>query len=569
MPSSLPVPGVDSIHGEPTHRWPLRHAARTGRFLAWLLALFCLRGVDPGRAAEGNRGACGDQGDGTYANPILPGDFSDPDVIRVGDNYYFITSTFQYSPGMAVMQSKDLVNWRYLGHCIPDMTQIGPELNWNRMNRYNRGVYAGALRWHDGKFWMFTTTMDEGVFMTTATDPAGPWAPLVKLTGGAGWGDRGWDDPCPFWDDDGQAYLVLSKPGKEWWTHLFKMSADGKTLDSASDAVVDNYRGSEGNKIYKFDGLYYIFHNQIDGPGNRTGVFLRSKSLQGPWEKKLFLYGDGPQRDREPNQGGLVQTPGGSWWFITHQGRGGFFDGRPSSLLPVKWVDGWPTVDAPTPRSTMVWRHKKPVDGFPVLLPQSSDEFAAGSLAPQWEWNYQPRADNWSLAERPGFLRLKAFPPLRKGDLFKAGNTLTQRVMGYEGGEVTVKLDPSGMADGQVAGLTFFWKDFAILGVAQRGGVRRVQLNVNGTVTDGPELPSSTGALWLRAEIDDQAVCTFAYSLDGKTFTPTGGSFALGWHNYRGARVGVCCYNDDAEAGSVDVDWFHYTYRGVGPAPTH
>ena len=542
---------------------------RPGRedFLGVLAACvsFYLGGADPGRAAEGNRGACGDQGDGTYANPILPGDFSDPDVIRVGDNYYFITSTFQYSPGMAVMQSKDLVNWRYLGHCIPDVTQIGPELNWDRMNRYNRGVYAGALRWHDGRFWMFTTTMDEGVFMTTATDPAGPWAPLVKLTGGAGWDGKGWDDPCPLWDDDGQAYLLLSKPGQEWWTHLFKMNADGKTLDPASDVVVDKYKGSEGNKIYKFDGLYYIFHNQIDGPGNRTGVFLRSKNLAGPWEKKPFLFGDGPQREREPNQGGLVQTPGGSWWFITHQGRGGFFDGRPSSLLPVKWVDGWPTVDAPTAGSAMVWRHRKPVDGFPALLPQSSDEFAEGSLAPQWEWNYQPRAEKWSLAERPGFLRLKAFRPLRKGDFFKAGNTLTQRVMGYEGGEVTMKMDPGGMADGQMAGLTFFWKDFAILGVAQRGGVRRVQLDVNGSVTAGPELPSAAGALWLRAEIDDHAVCAFAYSLDGKTFTPIGGNFALGWHNYRGARVGVCCYNDDAEAGAVDVDWFHYTYGGVGP----
>ena len=120
------------------------------------------------RADIGNHGAWGDQGDGTYKNPILPGDFSDPDVIRVGSDYYLITSTFQYSPGMAVMQSKDLVNWKYIGHCVDDLTQIGPELNWDRMNRYNRGIYAGALRYHDGKFWMFFTTMDEGVFLTTA-----------------------------------------------------------------------------------------------------------------------------------------------------------------------------------------------------------------------------------------------------------------------------------------------------------------------------------------------------------------------------------------------------------------
>ena len=137
------------------------------------LAVLCYFTV-PATADTGNRGAWGDQGDGTYKNPVLPGDFSDPDVIRVGNDYFFITSTFQYSPGMAVMQSKDLVNWRYLGHCVSDLTQIGPELNWDRMNRYNRGIYAGALRYHDDRFWMFFTTMDEGVFLSTATNAAGP-----------------------------------------------------------------------------------------------------------------------------------------------------------------------------------------------------------------------------------------------------------------------------------------------------------------------------------------------------------------------------------------------------------
>jgi beta-xylosidase len=201
-----------------------------------------------------------------------------------------------------------------------------------------------------------------------------------------------------------------------------------------------------------------------------------------------------------------------------------------------------------------------------VTLPQSSDEFSAAALGPQWEWNFQPRAEKWSLTERPGFLRLQAFPPLQKGNFFKAGNTLTQRMIGYEGGEVTVKCDPSGMAEGQVAGLVLFWRDYAILGAVQRGGVRRVELDNNGVVTAGPELPPASFALWLRAKISDQAVCTFAYSLDGQVFTPIGGSFALGWDNYRGSRVGVCTYNDEATAGALDVDWFHYTYRGLGPA---
>ena len=192
------------------------------------------------------------------------------------------------------------------------------------MNRYNRGVYAGSLRYHDGRYWMFTTTPNEGIFMTTALDPAGPWSPLVKLSGGKDWDDRGWDDCCPLWDDGGQAYLVISNPGQKqkWWTHLFKMSADGRSIDPASDFVVDDHPGSEGNKIYKINGLYCIFHNHIDGPNNRTGVFMRAKSLRGPWEKNFSstamarsMSASRTRADwcRRPPVRGGSSPPGGGW----------------------------------------------------------------------------------------------------------------------------------------------------------------------------------------------------------------------------------------------------------------
>jgi len=534
------------------------------------------------RADVGNRGAWGDQGDGTFKNPVLPGDFSDPDVIRVGSDYYFITSTFQYSPGMAVLHSKDLVNWQFLSHCVADLTQLGPELNWDRMNRYNRGIYAGAIRFHDGKFWVFFTTMDEGVFMTTATNAAGPWSPVARI-----WDKPGFDDPCPFWDDDGQAYLLLSTPGKQWWTHIFKMSRDGKTIDITSEKILDNYQSSEGNKIYKINGTYYVFHNEYHRSQNvRVGVMLRAKSLDGPWEKKTILE-DSPERyDRQPNQGGLVQTSGGDWWFITHQGRGengeeyhrarrgdadaaelramdtvGTYDGRPSSLLPVKWVDGWP-IPGPLDKNgagNITWTAPKPVKGFPIQVPQSSDDFRDSKLGPQWEWNYQPRADKWSLTARPGWLRLEAFAPLVKGDFFKAGDTLTQRVMGTDGGTVQVRLDASGMADGQIGGLLFFWKNFAQIGVAQKAGRRNLVLNENGIITEGPGL-SVTNFAWVRATIDDQGGCTFAYSLDGKSFTAIGSRFAFGWHNYRGTRLGLLTYNDLGEHGHLDFGDFYYDY---------
>ena len=153
--------------------------------------------------AWGEWNTWGDQGTGIYHNPVLPADYSDIDCIRVGTDYYAISSTFQFSPGMVILQSKDLVNWRILGHAVTDLTQIGPELNWDRMNRYGKGIWAGSIRYHDNRFWIYFGTPDEGYFMTTATDPAGPWEPLHRVMN-----EPGWDDCCPFWDDDGQGYFI-------------------------------------------------------------------------------------------------------------------------------------------------------------------------------------------------------------------------------------------------------------------------------------------------------------------------------------------------------------------------
>lgn len=226
------------------------------------------------------------------------------------------------------------------------------------------------------------------------------------------------------------------------------------------------------------------------------------------------------------------------------------------------WTNGWPVpglIDR-NGAGTISWSAKKPISGFPIQVPQSDDEFSTPTLAPQWEWNYQPRAENWSLTERPGWLRLHAFKPLRLGDFFKAGNTLTQRIMSCGGGEVVVKMDATGMADGQTAGLCFFWKEFCTLGVVQQNGVRRIELDNAGTNTIGGQMNSGTTNVWCKAVIDDKGSSTFFWSLDGTSFTSIGGSFKFGWGNYRGTRLGVYSYNNEAESGFVDVDFFHYTY---------
>jgi beta-xylosidase len=531
--------------------------------LKLLLVLPCLI------ADTGNRGAWGDQGDGTFKNPILPGDFSDPDVIRVGDDYYLVTSTFQYSPGIAILHSKDMVNWEYLGHALPDPTKLGKGMNWDEMKEYGKGVYACSIRYHDGRFWIYTTTLNHGIFMTSAPSINGPWDPPTLV-----WKETWCDDDCPFWDDDGQAYLVYSDIGKGWFTHLVKMSSDGKSLDLSSDRVIDDFKTSEGNKIYKINGTYYIFHNEVRGPGNRVGMMLRSRNIWGPYEKKEILHGSGPLNEREPNQGALVENKDGSWWFFTHQGNGDY-EGRPTHLLSVQWIDGWPIpgkIDE-SGAGNLVWSYKKPIAGFPKQALQTDDEFSDATLSPQWEWNYHPRMEKWSLTERPGFLRLYAFQPIdqnlyNKGKkpgkgitdpFYLAGNSLTQRVIGYSGGEVVTKMDVAGMSDGQTAGLALFHGKCARIQVIQQQGVRTIQLTNNEVVTPGPVLKGNE--IWLKAEINDKAEASFAYSLDGKKFEPLGDKFTLGWALYRGTRIALFTYNTLTDTGTVDFDWFHYHYR--------
>ncbi|KOX34221.1 hypothetical protein ADK67_04005 [Saccharothrix sp. NRRL B-16348] len=513
--------------------------------------------LPPGTAAASfSDGKWGDQGDGTYANPIIPADLSDWDCIRVGADYYGITSTFGYSPGMAVLHSKDLVNWRTIGGAVDDLTRIGPELNWDRMNRYGRGVWAGALRHHAGRYWLYFNTPDEGFFMTSAPSPTGPWEPLHSV-----WRTTGWNDVCPFWDDDGQGYLVTTHYADAYKVHVFKLSADGKSLVGPS-RVIHQSRGSEANKLYKIDGTYYHLFSEVKAEG-RVVMMNRGSSLFGPFETRQLQHVS-PSADREPNQGGLVQAPDGAWHWVTHHGTGRW-EGRVLSLLPVTWVDGWPILGSVGADGigNMVWTGRVPAGGTPGLpvdaLPPvvTGDLFTDTRLKPQWEWHYQPRADRWSLTERPGFLRLKAFAPLAADNLTKAGNTLTQRVLRTAGGAtVTVRLELAGLADGQHAGLCHYAATYAGLGVRRAGTTTAIEHNVGGGLTQGPVITQN--AVWLRTSWDVNGVSRFSYSLDGSAFTPFGGTYQLTWGGYRGDRVGIYTYNPNG-TGHVDVDSVQYT----------
>ncbi|MEI2280024.1 glycoside hydrolase 43 family protein [Paenibacillus polysaccharolyticus] len=504
-----------------------------------------------------NEGKWGDQGDGTYVNPVLPGDYCDPDVISVGEDYYAISSTLHCSPGMAVLHSKDLVNWNVISHVVEDLTVIGPEYRHDRMNRYARGVWAGAIRYHDHQFWVYFFTPDEGLFVSTATDPAGLWEPLYHS-----WEIAGWDDCCPFWDDDGQGYLVATNFADNYNIYLFKLSDDGKQILHDSGVVIHQYKGSEASKLYKINGLYYIFHSEVrprNGEEVRVVMMLRSEHLYGPYEEKELIHTHGVEVDREPNQGGLVQTQSGEWYFISHQGAGGYFEGRTLHLLPVTWVDGWPIIGEDTDGDgvgEMVWGGKKPIHGYPKTILTVNDEFNSPVLQSQWGWNHQPKVDTWSLTERPGYLRLHACVPSEKNDFFKISNILSQRAYRVPHNVVTAKYDLSGMVDDQEAGLCHFGQTYCTIGIHQREGARVLKFNHSDTIEWGPSV--DTTDLWLRSTWNLHGENRYEYSLDGENFISFGEVYPLGWGPYRGDRVGVYNQNHEREQGYVDVEYFNY-----------
>lgn len=479
---------------------------------------------------------------------VLDGDYSDPDVIRVGEDFWMITSTIHVSPGMAVLTSRDLRSWRHVGHCIPDLRVLGPAYDHQNMgSRFSRGVYAGSLRFHGGVYWMHFSTLDEGIFVTTAEHPAGPWSTPLLLSA-----EQMWDDPCPLWDSDGRAWLVASNPGPErWFSYLIPMAWDGRSVDMERREVLDDWHTSEGNKIYRRGDWYYVLHNEVWAPGDRLAVIMRSDSIHGPWEKRVLLRGLGPDRAREPNQGALVDHADGRWSLVTHHGRGGYPEGRPVSVLPVAWEDGWPVVEGSSGAGVLDW------PSAPASTPalQRDDDFTAAEPAPQWEWTNAPVDDHWSLAARPGHLRLHACPSARGDGLRTAANLLSQRVSARPG-QASVLLDAAGLAEGAVAGLCHYSTSQPVgIGVLRRGDELFVAV-VEGTATSvWTGVPT---ALHLRSDIDAHSFATFSFSVDGETFLPLGDSYRLVWSSYRGSRIGLFALNEEADAGWADFSEFRY-----------
>jgi beta-xylosidase len=493
-------------------------------------------------------GVWGDQLNGTFKNPILNADYSDPDVIRVGDSFYMVCSDFHFM-GMPVLMSKDLVNWTIVGR-VYDRLDIDDK--YNTMDKYGSGSWAPSIRYHNGKFYVYFCTPDEGLYMSSATDPAGKWAPLyeVKRTGG-------WEDPCPFWDSDGQAYLGHSKLGAGPII-MHKMTADGKQLLDEGKTV---YEGptSEGTKIYKRNGYYYIIIPE-GGVGTGYETALRSKNIYGPYERKIVLE-QGKTGINGPHQGGLVELRSGESWFIHFQGVGAL--GRVCHLEPVKWVDDWPLMGIDNDKNGIgepVGIYPKPNTGKQTMIsaPQTSDEFNSNKLDLQWQWNHNPVNNKWSVNRPKGFLSLLA---MKAGDNKHAKNTITQKLMGKLG-KITTLLNSEEMAVGQKAGLCLLGGNIHEIGLVKTDSSVNIYSDNNGKITIDAIIKQNH--VYLRVIIDLYTKHTFLqYSIDGKVFTRLGDECSLSDYNYwKAVKPGLFSYNTVQDLGNAKFDWFHYEYDG-------
>lgn len=492
-----------------------------------------------------------------YHNPILFADYSDPDVIRDGANYYLVASTFHFVPGIPILQSTDLVHWTILGHVVQRL-DMDPRYSMIGGDRYGKGVWAPSIRKHGGLFYVYFPTPTEGIFVSTAPSITGPWsAPTAVMAG------PGLEDPCPFWDDDGRAYLIHSRTGAGPLI-LHRMSADGKHLLDEGKVIVqdpENLPVLEGPKFYKRHGYYYIFA-PFGGVGSGAQAVLRSRAIYGPYEHRVVLA-QGSTNINGPHQGAYVETPDGEGWFIHFQSDGAH--GRIVHLEPVRWRDDWPIIgDDPTGADPGQPTPSGPIPGNPQVLseqhPQTSDEFNDTNLGPQWEWNHNPDDAHWSLSARPGYLRLIPAPA---EDLLSARNTLTQ-CMQDNSFQFTIRMDLSGMKSGGHAGLAMFEKSAGGLEVVQTGAERRLNFFHLQDRVEGPLLAQSVLQLRVRIE-GDQAHYSFSLD-DGRSFRPLGAPTEICFSWWKGSRPALFAYTTgNADPGVVDFDWAHYEPLGANP----
>ena len=519
-----------------------------------------------------------DRGDGTYRNPIIHADYSDPDVCCVGDDFYMTASSFACAPGLPILHSKDLVNWQIVNYALPAV----PPTEYYSEPRHGKGVWAPCIRHHAGEFYIYWGDPDHGIYMVKTDDPIGEWEAPVLVKGG-----KGMIDPTPLWDDDGKAYLVhawaASRSKMNSILVACEMNAEGTAVIGKPVLIYDGNDGVnhtvEGPKLYKRDGWYYIFA-PAGGVEQGWQLAMRSKSIYGPYEVRRVME-QGDTDINGPHQGGWVETPQGESWFVHFQDKAMY--GRIIHLNPMVWHDGWPVIGEDKDGDgcgNPVRRHVKPkVNGkHPKTTPVESDEFNSRQLGLQWEWhaNYQ---DTYGFTSDLGYMRLYGHV-LSEGfvNFWEVPNLLLQKFPA-EAFTATTKLKVSAKADGQQSGLIVMGWDYGYLAAVKKGEdfVLR-QVTCKDAEQGGPEetedvatLPATRiyGAglranyeldIYMRVEVSKGGICRFSYSTDGKRYTRTDITFTAREGKWIGAKVGLfSTAPHDKQRGWVDADWFRIT----------
>lgn len=516
-----------------------------------------------------------DEGNGMYRNPILHADYSDPDVCVVGEDYFLTASSFNCTPGLPILHSKDLVNWKIVNYALK---KVEPVEYYNEP-RHGKGVWAPSIRFHEGGYYIYWGDPDFGIFMVKTRDPYGEWDKPVLVKAG-----KGMIDPCPLWDDDGRVYLAHAWAGSRAKFNsvltVCELNKEGTAVISDPVLVFDGNDGVnhtiEGAKFYKRNGFYYLFA-PAGGVVSGWQLVMRSKNVYGPYEARIVMA-QGKTDINGPHQGGWVDTPAGESWFLHFQDKGAY--GRVLHLNPMKWVNDWPVIGVDKDGDGCgdpVSRYRKPKTDktYPIETPVESDEFDTRKLGLQWEWhaNYQ---DVFGFTTNMGYARIYGHElSSHFKNFWEVPNLLMQKFPAEEF-TATVKLKVSAKDDGQLSGLIIMGWDYSWIGVekqgekfllkqavckdAELGNLERVStlavLDPSRKFEAGL-FPNYEREIYIRVHVGKEAYCRFSYSLDGKKFTEAGTLFKARQGKWIGAKVGMFSVTPHGkERGWVDVDWF-------------
>ena len=507
-------------------------------------------------------------------NPMLWADVPDPDVIRVGDTYYLVSTTMHLMPGAPIMASKDLKNWETIGYIFDRLTD-SPKYDLMEGTAYGRGQWATSLKYHKGKFYALLAPNEQGAmgdtYIFTADKAEGPWKILSRM--------RHFHDCSLFFDDDDRVYVVYGTG------EMMELKPDlSDVIEGTHQQIFEREADEtgllEGSRMIKHRGKYYLLMiSHVYAPGrHRREVCYRADDIHGPYEKQVILQSEFGGFSYEA-QGTIVDTPDGDWYGIIFQDRGGV--GRVLTLMPCRWIDGWPMLG--DEEGKVPERMRPPVSGQPTTAIVKSDDFNEPKLGLHWQWNHNPIDRAWSLTERPGYLRLKTNRVVP--NLYLASNTLTQRMEGPTCSGA-VCLDLSKMKDGDRAGLAAFNSDSGVLTIKKQGKKLTLEMSEQScelterekAVTKCEEKIIESVALqqpkiWLRIDADFRPqtehkgfmlgtdLATFYYSLDGEQWTKIGSDYRMSfdWRRFfMGSKFGIFCYATKKSGGYIDVAQFDY-----------